>query len=81
MFIDIAPERAIDRPTDTPGKPIVSYLGVGFSLMRRLTTVVTVWKSPATTTEVRNPIATKKTKLVSMLFLLLEIGRKPCARI
>jgi hypothetical protein len=42
MFIEIAPKRAIDRPTDTPDKPIVSYLRVGFPLLRLLTTATTV---------------------------------------
>jgi len=75
IFMDMSPERAIDRPTDTPGKPIVSYLRVGFSLPRRLTTAVAVWKRPATPTEVRNPITTKKAKLISITVLLLKIGR------
>jgi hypothetical protein len=75
MFIEIAPKRAIDRPTGTPDKPIVSYLRVGFPLVRCLTTAVTVWKTPATPTEVRNPIAIKKTRLISISFLLLKIAR------
>jgi hypothetical protein len=75
IFINMSPGRAIDRPTRTTGKSTASYLRVGFLLARRLTTAVTVWKSPATPTEVRNPIATKKTKLISIAVLPLEIFR------